>query len=412
MRRIEVWADWTALGAPHRMGTLTAQQVRGKEIFGFEYAASWLASENSQLLDPELRLFPGPQYPSGRPNFGIFLDSAPDRWGRVLMRRREGILARREGRPARPLGELDFLMGVYDANRMGGLRFRDEEQPEFQNSDHSLAAPPWTSLRDLEFASALVDNDASDSELDPWLGLLLAPGSSLGGARPKASVTDADGSFWIAKFPGKSDTFDVGAWELVAHRLATAAGIETVPSRKETFSPRGTTFLTKSFDRGPDGRIHFSSAMTLLGYQDGADAAAGASYLELADLLVRHGAQTAADLAQLWRRIVFNIAISNTDDHLRNHGFLLTPDGWVLSPCYDINPSPLGQGLSLAINENDNSLDFDLALSVSPSFRLSSTQAQSILATILEAVSRWPRVATELGIARNEQSGMATAFRE
>ncbi|MDP2791945.1 MAG: HipA domain-containing protein [Rectinemataceae bacterium] len=412
VRRIEVFADWAGLGKAGKMGTLSAIPSRGKEVFSFDYEKEWLLREDGRVLDPELRLFKGPQYPAiDKPNFGIFLDSSPDRWGRVLMRRREGIHARKEGRGVRTLAESDYLLGVYDENRMGALRFREIGSPVFQSSDTAMAAPPWARLRDLEYASHIVESDVSDDELDPWLALLIAPGSSLGGARPKASVVDSDRSLWIAKFPGKDDDRDVGVWEMLVATLARNAGIVTSECRLESLSSRGSTFLTRRFDRvDPAKRIHFASAMTMLGRKDGDDSSAGASYLEIADFLIRNGASPDEDLGQLWRRIVFSIAISNTDDHLRNHGFLLGQRGWRLSPAYDLNPSPFGGGLSLCIDENDNALDFDLALSVARYFRLDAREARSIRESVVASVSRWRELAEELGISRTEQEKMAGAF--
>ena len=412
-RSIEVFADWDGLGAATKVGTLHSRPVPGKEIFSFEYEDAWLRRNDNRVLDPELRLFRGPQYAgSERPNFGIFLDSAPDHWGRLLMRRRESIQAKREDRMPLPLGESDFLLGVYDKNRLGALRFREAGGAAFQSSDALMAAPPWTSLRDLEYASLLAEREDDDDKLDPWLALLIAPGSSLGGALPKASVLDTDGSLWIAKFPGKDDDCDVGAWEKLAAGLAAESGIWMSESRLERLSARGSTFLTRRFDRAGAGRrLHFASAMTLLGRSDGADAATEDSYLEIADFIVRNGSRAAEDLRQLWSRIVFSIAVSNTDDHLRNHGFILEPGGWRLSPAFDINPVPQSAGLSLAIDEDDNSLEFGLALSVAPFFRLTPNESRAIVDSVLSSVAAWRERARALGIARGEQERMAGAFR-
>jgi serine/threonine-protein kinase HipA len=273
-----------------------------------------------------------------------------------------------------------------------------------------MAAPPLASLRDLEYASFLAETEEDDEKLDPWLAMLIAPGSSLGGARPKASVTDDTGSLWIAKFPGKDDDRDIGAWEKLVADLASEAGIEMSECRLESFSKRGSTFLTRRFDRSGDKRIHFASAMTLLGRKDGDDAASGASYLELADFIIRNGSHPEADLRQLWRRIVFSIAVANTDDHLRNHGFLLDDKGWHLSPAYDINPSQTPGGLSLAIDEYDNSLDFELALSVSKFFRLGKNDARLIIEEIRSAVSSWRDRAKAMGLRKSEIEQMESTF--
>ena len=421
-RSIEVYADWIGLESATRLGKLSVQAPRGKEIFSFEYDATWLGRDDNRILDPDLRFYKGPQYAgSGKSNFGLFLDSSPDRWGRVLMRRREAIMARKERRTPRSLGESDYLLGVHDKNRMGALRFKVPGSEAYQSSDTAMAAPPWSTLRDLEYASFLAEHEEDDAKLDPWLAMLIAPGSSLGGARPKASVIDGKGELWIAKFPGKDDERDWGAWEMLVADLARAAGIEMSECRVDSFSKRGSTFMTKRFDRQGEGRIHFASAMTLLGRtdpatsgrvsEDGDNADTGASYLELAEFIMRGGSRPDADLRELWKRIVFSIAVSNTDDHLRNHGFLLDTKGWRLSPAYDINPSPDSAGLSLAIDEHDNSLDFGLALSVAPYFRLSKPEAVSIIGMIQGAVSTWRERAKTLGIARKEIERMTRAFK-
>ena len=350
-REIEVWADWEALAEPTRMGTLTATPARGKEIFSFAYDASWLKSGSAQRLDPALLLFSGPQYPSvHKPNFGLFLDSSPDRWGRFLMDRREAQTAREEGRARQPLRESGYLLGVYDGHRMGALRFQTDREGPFLDDNRDFATPPWTSLRELEQASLALERP--EAEKDPhykrWLRMLIAPGGSLGGDRPKAGVIDTQGHPWIAKFPSRGDTLDWGAWELLIHRLAGQAGLEVSEAEARTFNTARHTFLTKRFDRTATGRrIHFASAMALLDRSDGDDASTGASYLELAEFLMKQGAHPDRDLEQLWRRIVFFLCVSNTDDHLRNHGFLMNRAGWVLSPAYDMNPDPDADGLKL-----------------------------------------------------------------
>ncbi len=410
-RSFDVYADWIGLGSATRLGTLSVQVPRGKEVFSFEYDGAWLHQNDNRVLDPELRFYKGPQYTaSERPSFGLFLDSSPDRWGRVLMRRREAILARKEGRAPRRLGESDFLLGVYDKNRMGALRFREIGTEDFQSADRAMAAPPWSTLRDLEYACFLAEHEEDDEKLDPWLAMLIAPGSSLGGARPKASVVDEKGELWIAKFPGKGDERDSGAWELLAAELASVVGIEMSECKLDSFSKRGSTFLTKRFDRVGEGRVHFASAMTLLGRKDGDDAEAGASYLELAEFILRSGSRPEVDLRELWKRIVFSIAVANTDDHLRNHGFLLDSKGWHLSPAYDINPSPDSAGLSLAIDEHDNSLDFGLAISVAQYFRLTKPEALAIIESVRGTVSTWRERAKALGIRKNEIDRMEGAF--
>lgn len=393
------------------MGRLHATPARGKEVFSFEYDLAWLERDAAQALDPKLALFTGPQYaPEARDNFGVFLDSSPDRWGRTLLQRREAHLARSEKRKPRPLVELDYLLGVYDGHRLGGLRFRIGDGP-FLDDNQALASPPWTSLRELEQASLRLEAEGAEDERDyaTWLRLLIAPGRSLGGARPKASVLDPRGALWIAKFPSREDTDDVGAWEYVMHQLGRRAGIAVAEARLERFGSARHTFLTRRFDRTPSrGRRHFASAMTLL---DRADGEAGASYLDLAAVLVQGGAHTAADLVELWRRIVFFICVSNVDDHLRNHGFLLEPKGWTLAPAYDVNPIPYGDGLSLNISETENAQDLELAREVAATFRIKRAAADEILDEVVTAVQGWPGEAAKAGIARAEQERMAPAFR-
>ena len=414
-RCLEVWADWAELGGPLFLGTLCATPARSKEIFSFEYDRDWLRNGPAQTLDPALAFYQGPQYAAdGKENFGLFLDSSPDRWGRRLMQRREAQTAREEKREPRPLRESDYLLGVYDGHRMGGLRFRTTPDGPFLDDNTALASPPWTSLRELENASLQLECD--DSEKDPhysaWLRLLIAPGGSLGGARPKAGVVDPQGHLWIAKFPSPTDETDVGAWECVVHRLALAAGVTVAPGRAQRFSSRHHTFLAKRFDRTSGGRRHhFASAMTLLGRSDGDDAASGASYLEIAEFLMQHGAQAKEDLAQLWRRIAFSICVSNVDDHLRNHGFLLRPEGWTLSPAYDMNPVATADGLKLNISEYDNAQDLDLAKEVAPYFRVTVLEADEIIHEIAAAVNGWREAAASLGIPASEQTRMARAFR-
>lgn len=414
-REIFVYADWKEVEGPVLMGTLTSDLLRGKEVFSFEYDKAWLDCGHAFILDPDLQLFKGPQYLSSdnKINFGLFLDSAPDRWGKVLMQRREAAKARLEERKPRKLFETDYLLGVYDGHRMGGLRFKLEPTGPFLNDDELQRIPPWTSLRELEqICLKLEEEDAID---DPnylqWLNILIKPGSSLGGARPKAGISDPDNHLWIAKFPSKNDTEDTGAWEMVTYEMAVSARITMAESRVVKFSGNHHTFLTKRFDRTINGeRIHFSSAMTQLGYADGADAAAGVSYLELVDFITNHGAAVKEDLHELWRRIVFSICVSNTDDHLRNHGFLLTNRGWRLSPAYDINPVESGTGLSLNINETDNALDLGLAMEVHEYFRLNKEEADQIVSQVGSAVRDWQKLASKYRITKAEQELKATAF--
>jgi len=406
---IFVYADWIGLERPKLMGELSIQHIKGKEVFSFSYNKEWLQNDNAQTIDPDLQLYSGPQYlPSGKSNFGIFLDSSPDRWGRVLMDRREALIAKQEDRKIKKLFEEAYLLGVFDAHRMGALRFKTELDGPFLSDNKGLAAPPWTTLRELENASIQLEKGILKDDVSlKWINLLLAPGASLGGARPKASVIDTGGNLWIAKFPSVNDKTDVGAWEMVANELAMRSGINIAEAKLKKFNTPHHTFLSKRFDRIKDKRINFASAMTLLGHSDGLE---GVSYLDLAGFLIQHGASTNEDLEELWRRIVFNIAIKNTDDHPRNHGFILAKKGWRLSPAFDVNPIYYGKGLTLNISETDNSLDFDLALSVIEYFRVNEKKAKSMISGIKHAINGWKAIATKFKISRTELALMEQAF--
>lgn len=413
-KEILVYAHWQEMNEPVFMGFLYSEVVRGKEIFSFEYSSEWLKSKYAQIVDPDLLLYSGPQYlKNDKTNFGLFLDSSPDRWGRVLMKRREAAIARKEKRRPENLYESDFLLGVFDEHRIGGLRFKLDENGPFLNADTRFSVPPWTSLNELAQISQKVENEDAfdDPEYLNWLNVLIAPGSSLGGARPKASVKDSAGNLWIAKFPSRYDEKDVGAWEMVVNELASECGINIAPVKIEKYSNRYSTFLSKRFDRKQNVRHHFASALTLLGYTDGTDFSEGASYLELEEFISVNGADVKRDLEELWKRIVFSICVTNTDDHLRNHGFILTEKGWRLSPAYDINPSETGTGLKLNISENDNSLDFALALDVIEYFRLEKSKAENLIKKIKEVVSNWREIANKYKISKSEQEIMQRAFR-
>jgi serine/threonine-protein kinase HipA len=410
---VHVYADLERLGRPVLMGELHCQQSRSGETVSFNYDETWLTGPQTFAFDPDLSLVTGHQYPaSDRTNFGIFLDSSPDRWGRVLMQRRENSRARQEGRRARTLTEWDFLLGVHDETRLGALRFRVPPDGPFIDTDAQLAAPPITSLRELQAASLQFEqhlNEEEHPEYERWLTQLFAPGTSLGGARPKASVRGEQGMLCIAKFPSRQDTRDIGAWELVAHRLAAQAGIvvpEARPLRLQE-SPY-TTFLVKRFDRtSHGGRLSFVSAMTLTQRKDGEP---GASYLELVDLLQSRGADTAADCEQLFRRVLFNILIHNTDDHLRNHGFFLGEQGLRLSPAYDMNPSIDRTELTLAINEVETACDVSIAMDARKDYGLTALQVDHVLLEVQAAVRDWRTEANQLHIPKAEQDLMAHAF--
>lgn len=416
---IAVYADWDGLSEPLRLGFLYAQRGAGREIFEFEFDAAALAHNalTNLQLDPRLGPYQGRQHPiQGSETFGVFADASPDRWGRLLMQRRFEREQRSGGiaKNAR-LYESDYLLGVHDAFRVGALRFRLNDSGDFLDCQHGLAAPPLVQLRALEAASLALERDEENTDAagDDWLRMLIAPGGSLGGARPKASVVDPTGQLWIAKFPSVRDEHNVGAWELVVHTLAHSFGLQVSEGIARRFANPHHTFLVKRFDRTVEGRrLHFASAMTLAGHKEGDDASTGASYLEIARVLIDHGAQTNADLRELWSRVVFNMLVSNTDDHLRNHGFILMPGkGWRLSPAYDMNPVANSHALKLNVSEVDNAMDLNLARAVAPYFRVTSEVAKATIERGAAIVSQWRKIAVSLSISNREQERMASAFK-
>ena len=409
-KTIFVYDDFS-MQNPTLMGILYVNSLKGGESYSFEYDREWLKKTSLKItLDPELMPYSGRQYPFGKAIFGLFSDSSPDRWGRVLMNKRERILAEKEGRKPAKLYDSDYLLGVYDEMRLGGIRFKTETNGAFLSDDKETAAPPWTSLRTLEEASRNFENDDT-AVSEKWLNQLIRPGSSLGGARPKATVIDPKEQLWIAKFPSKNDENDTGAWEMVTHDLAELCGLHVPEAKLEKFSNLGSTYLVKRFDRILNKRVHFASAMTLLGKTDGASAADGTSYLDIAAFIKSYGAQPKQDLIELWKRIVFNMAVSNTDDHLRNHAFIFTKNGWRLSPLYDVNPVPYGDELSLNVDEEDNSINIDLAIEASVRFGISETDATTYAKDILTIVKEnWEKRATALGLSRRLIEEMRPAF--
>lgn len=409
-KTIFVYDDFST-DQPVLMGSLYVNVIKGGESYSFEYDKGWLKKTGLTLtLDPELMPYSGRQYPTGKNIFGLFADASPDRWGRVLMNKRERILAEKEGRKPSKLYDSDYLLGVYDETRMGGIRFKVNSEGPFLSDDKETAAPPWATLRTLEEASRNFENDETGLT-EKWLNQLIKPGSSLGGARPKATVVDTKDQLWIAKFPSKNDENDTGAWEIVAHDLAALCGLNVPEAKLEKFSPLGSTFLIKRFDRLESKRVHFASAMTLLGKKDGASAADGSSYLDIAAFIKSYGAQPKKDLIELWKRIVFNMAVTNTDDHLRNHAFILTDKGWILSPLYDVNPVPYGDELSLNVDEDDNSISIDLAVQTAVKFGISKSDAEAVAEDILQIVrDNWERTAARYALTRRQIEEMRPAF--
>ncbi|VWM09829.1 type II toxin-antitoxin system HipA family toxin [Burkholderia lata] len=418
MTTIAVYADWSGLPEPRRLGLLHGRQTRASERFEFQYDTRALVARESAhvQLDPGIGLFEGPQYPAPPHNtFGAFADSSPDRWGRMLMDRRLERDIRAGLRPkGTRLHESDYLLGVHDLYRVGALRYKLDDTGAFLDDRIDRAAPPFAEIRELEQASRSLEEDIDNRAPNgrDWLSMLIAPGGSLGGARPKASVVDEHGHLYIAKFPSARDDYDVGGWEMVVNALAVGCGLNVAQAEARKFASDYHCFLVRRFDRTDDGRrLHFASAMTMTGHVDGDDASTGASYLELAEVLMRQGAQPNADLRELWARIVFNLLVSNTDDHLRNHGFILVPGaGWRLSAAYDMNPVPVADGLKLNITEADNALNLELAREVSQYFRLSLKDADEIIDDFRGTVRQWKTLAARLALPAREQDRMARAF--
>lgn len=407
---IFVYAHWAGMDSPKQIGVLSVHQAKGRKSFSFEYKKSWINSREQIILDPDIGWFSGLQYPEGKENFGIFLDSMPDTWGRTLMKRRALQKSKEQGVRPTTLYDIDFLLGVYDKSRLGALRFKLDTEGPFLDNNEDFPTPPWSSIRELQYAAYMLENKTENAEIKKWLDILLAPGSSLGGARPKANVYDNNGNLWIAKFPSKNDVINKAAWEYLAYKLAVSAGINMANSKIEKVTGNHHTFFTKRFDREGDIRIHFASAMTMTGNTEEQLRTKTASYLELAEFIQFYGSDIESDLHQLWKRIVFNIAISNTDDHLRNHGFIITCKGWKLSPAFDINPSNEKAGLALNIDIENNALDFDLARSVGDYFQLNNDQMEKIIQQVITSVAQWPKVARQIGISRSEIESMEGAF--
>lgn len=409
---IYVYAHWKGMSQPMMLGILSAHQAKGRKAFSFEYDKDWLKTGGHRLIDPDIQFYSGLQFPHNKENFGLFMDSMPDTWGRTLMKRRETLLAKTIGKKARNLYDIDYLLGIYDVTRIGALRFKLDPEGPYLDNNIEKAVPPWSTVRELQQAVEHYENDTDSDAIRKWLDILVAPGSSLGGARPKANVVDEQGELWIAKFPSKNDSIDKGAWEYLTYQLAINAGIKMSYCSIEKLRGHYHTFFTKRFDREGTNRIHFSSAMTMTGNDEETIKDHPLSYLDLVDFIESNGCHIKENLTELWRRVVFNIAVSNTDDHLRNHGFILTDKGWELSPAYDLNPSIDKNGLALNIDIDNNALDFELAKSVGEYFRLNSSEMDQVLAQVLSSVKQWRGWADKIGIPRSEQELMYPAFRQ
>ena len=413
MRKIYVYADFDWLKTAVLVGELGYESLRGTDSYSFCYDHNWLRQYSDLYLSADINNYTGLQFTQpDRDIFGCFGDALPDRWGRLLLNRREQILAQEEKRPVRHLSSFDYLMGIDDCSRMGGFRFKETPDGGFINCDTTLRIPPLTDIRALVAASMEVERSEGQNILPDkkWLLQLVHPGTSLGGARPKAGVLNEEGELCVAKFPSRNDEYDIGLWEHLSHLLAKEAGVEAAETRAITAGEKYHTLLSKRFDRTTDGRRrHFASAMTLLGLTDGCNAQTGNGYLDIVDFILQHCCNVEANLRQLYRRVAFSIAIGNSDDHFRNHGFLLTPKGWTLAPAYDLNPT-FNDHQSLLINATTNRSDLQLLLASSEEYMISKEEATRIIEEVKDGVSQWRSMATRLGIAKREMDLFAQVF--
>ena len=405
MRTLFIYADFDWLGEPLLVGELGYESLRGSDSYSFKFDNEWLRQYGGLFLSADINNYPGLQYTQpGRDIFGCFSDALPDRWGRLLLNRREQIQATEEKRPVRRLSSFDYLMGIDDFSRMGGFRFKLSQEGEFINCEKTLRIPPLTDIRALVAASMEVEKSEELNQLPEkkWLLQLVHPGTSLGGARPKAGVMDDEGHLCVAKFPSRNDDYDVGLWEHHSHLLAKEAGVIAAETSVVETGGKYHALLSKRFDRSADARRkHFASAMTLLGLADGCDAKTGNGYLDIVDFILQNCCDVEDNLRQLYRRVAFNIAIGNSDDHFRNHGFLLTARGWTLSPAYDMNPT-LNDYQALLINSSTNRADLQVLLDSSQEYLIGKEEAKRIIDEVKNGVSKWKTIAIRLGIVKRE----------
>lgn len=404
MKYIQVNMEAKGLSQVESVGTLGYDMIRGNAAYQWEFDAQWLQHHRQTRLSGDLQQAGGPQYGSGH-LFGFLQDAMPDRWGRRLIDKRERLLASQEGRTPRHLTDIDYLTQIDDVTRMGALRLREGEQllgTQFADTP----VPPLAHLREfVDMAQMYERQDEQGGAIsEEWLLNLYKQGSSLGGARPKANVRDTDGSLWIAKIPSVNDDYDVALWEFWAHQMAKQAGIE-VPEMRLLSLPgqKYHTLLSKRFDRAGEQRIHFASAMTLCGLQDGADATTGNGYLDIVDVIIGNTGfvDPQAALEQLYRRVAFSIAIRNHDDHFRNHGFLLTEKGWIWSPAYDLNPSDFTTQ-SLLVSRDSNESSLEVLLAAAGDYMLSAERAKQIVDEVSNAMQNARQVARQCGISDRE----------
>ena len=414
MERLLVFADFDWLDKPELVGELCYEKLRGSESYAFRFDDNWLKFHAGIKLSEDINNYPGLQYTQpGNDIFGCFSDALPDRWGRTLLKRREQIQASEEKRGVRNLSSFDYLMGIDDFSRMGGFRLKRELDGDFINVSPSLKIPPLTELRQLVLASQEVEKSEENDVLPEkkWIAQLIQPGTSLGGARPKAGVLDDSGNLCIAKFPSRKDDYDTGLWEHFSHLLARKAGIYAAQTKVLGGLGKYHTLLSKRFDRTDEGkRIHFASSMSLIGLRDGDNAQGGYGYLNIVDFILQSCCDVEKNLQELYRRVAFNICIGNSDDHFRNHGFLLTPRGWTLSPAYDMNPT-LNEYQSLLINESSNKADIRTLQESCESYMIKKEVAENIIRQVQAAVAGWENLAILLQIPAREVTMFKDRFK-
>lgn len=415
MKKLYVYADFDWLKEIELIGELGYESLRGSDSYSFMFNDEWPKRHGDLFLSDDLNNYPGQQYTQpGKDIFGCFSDALPDRWGRTLLLRREQLAAMEEKRPVRRLSSFDFLTGIDDFSRMGAFRFKENPGGDFINVSESLKIPPLTDIRELIAASAEIERSEEDNVLPDrkWIVQLVQPGSSLGGARPKASVIDTDKTLYIAKFPSRKDDYDAELWEHFSHLLAAKAGINVGKTKVIATGEKYHTLLSERFDRTEGGkRIHFASAMTLLGLNDGDNATTGHGYLDIVDFIIQNSTDVERNLQELYRRVAFNICIGNSDDHFRNHGFLLTAKGWTLSPAYDMNPT-MNEYQSLLISATSNKADLGILLDVCGDYMLNRKTAENIVSDVVEAVKNWRELATRLDISEREMDMFAGVLDE
>jgi len=413
MKKLYVYGDFDWLKKVEFIGELGYELLRGSDSYSFTFSDEWLKKHGDLFLSDDLNNYPGQQYTQPEKDiFGCFSDALPDRWGRTLLLRREQIAATEENRSVRRLSSFDFLRGIDDFSRMGGFRFKEDQDGEFINVSESLKIPPLTDIRELIAASAEIEKSEEDNVLPDrkWVAQLVLPGSSLGGARPKASVVDTDGTLYIAKFPSRKDDYDAGLWECFCHQLAIKAEINAATTKVLATGKKYHTLLSLRFDRTQEGkRIHFASAMTLLGLNDGDNATTGHGYLDIVDFIIQNCTNVEGNLQELYRRVAFNICIGNSDDHFRNHGFLLTAKGWILSPAYDMNPT-LNEYQSLLISPTSNKADLNILLNACENYMLNRTTAEKIISEVVETMKGWRELAIQFGISKREMDMFSSAL--